>query len=41
VVRLFLGDENSPFKLRNALNAPLRGGWKQELQERRRDLVSI
>ena len=41
VVRLFRGDENDPEKLRRALRAPLRGGWKQELEERRRDLFPI
>jgi MOSC domain-containing protein YiiM len=40
VVRLFRGEENDPVKLRNALKAPLHGGWKQELEQRRRDLVS-
>jgi MOSC domain-containing protein YiiM len=39
VVRLFKGEENDVEKLRRALNAPLRGGWKQELEERRRHLV--
>ena len=41
VVRLFRGDENDPEKLRRALRAPLSGGWKQELEERRRDLSHL
>jgi MOSC domain-containing protein YiiM len=40
VVRLFRGDENDPTKLRSALKSPLRGGWKQELEERRWDLIA-
>ena len=40
VVRLFRGDENDPIKLSRALKAPLRGGWKQDLEERRWDLAS-
>jgi MOSC domain-containing protein YiiM len=39
VVRLFKGEENDAGKLRRALNAPLYGGWKEALQERRRDLA--
>lgn len=39
VVRLFKGEENDAEKLSRALRAPLRGGWKQELKERRQDLV--
>ncbi len=41
VVRLFQGRENDPDKLRRALIAPLRGSWKQELEERRRDLLRL
>jgi len=39
VVSLFNGEENDAGKLRRTLNAPLRGGWKEALEERRRDLV--
>jgi MOSC domain-containing protein YiiM len=34
VVRLFRGDEDDPEILRRALDAPLHGGWKQELARR-------
>lgn len=34
IVRLYLGDETDPEKLRKALRSPLHGGWKQELDER-------
>ncbi len=35
VVRLYRGDEKSSDLLERALRAPLFGGWKKELQERR------
>jgi MOSC domain-containing protein YiiM len=35
VVRLYRGDEKSPQLLERALRAPLFGGWKEELQDRR------
>ena len=35
VVRLYRGDEKSPELLERALRAPLSGGWKQELLERK------
>jgi len=35
VVRLFMGQEKNPEKLRQATRAPLYGGWKQELDARR------
>jgi MOSC domain-containing protein YiiM len=35
VVRLYRGDETDPGKLESALRAPLYGGWKRELDERR------
>lgn len=39
VVRLFRGDENDQEKFMSALRAPLRGSWKRDIEERRRDLV--
>ena len=39
VVRLFNREENDAAKLRSALNAPLHGGWKEALEERRPDLM--
>jgi len=38
VVRLFNREEDDAGKLRRTLNAPLEGGWKEALEERRRDL---
>jgi MOSC domain-containing protein YiiM len=35
VIRLYRGDEKSPELLERALKAPLFGGWKRELEERR------
>jgi MOSC domain-containing protein YiiM len=35
VVRLYRGDEKSPQLLERALRAPLFGGWKEELRDRR------
>jgi MOSC domain-containing protein YiiM len=37
VVRLFMGQEKDPDKLRMAMRSPLHGGWKQELDARRWD----
>jgi len=34
IVRLFVGEETDPDKLQRALQAPLRGNWKDELRER-------
>jgi MOSC domain-containing protein YiiM len=38
VVKLYRGDEKNPELLERALRAPLAGGWKKELQERRAQL---
>lgn len=40
VVRLFLGTEKDPEKLQRALKAPLRGGWKEQLEARANRLAS-
>jgi MOSC domain-containing protein YiiM len=37
VVRLFMRQEKDPEKLRQAMRAPLYGGWKQELDARGQD----
>ena len=39
VVRLFNRKENDVAKLRSALSAPLHGGWKEAIVERRQDLL--
>jgi MOSC domain-containing protein YiiM len=39
IVRLYSGEENDAEKLRRALIAPLRDGWKEALEARRRDLL--
>lgn len=39
VVGLLRGDENDAEKFMSALRAPLRGSWKEEIEERRRDLA--
>ena len=41
VVRLFNRKENDAVKLRSALRAPLQGGWKEALLERRGDLLGV
>jgi MOSC domain-containing protein YiiM len=38
VVKLYRGDEKDPELLERALRAPLSGGWKKQLQERREQL---